>query len=86
MQRNEQKKCAARANLLFYWLDLLLFFHRSRCLRCLVLHDFMFYVLFEQTINIIDSFAFSRGKIYILVLTDVHDLNACLPLAHIRVT
>ena len=32
-QRNVQKESAARAKLLFSLLDLLLFFHRSRCLR-----------------------------------------------------
>ena len=36
-QRNVQKKCAARAKLFLFFLlnrsDLLLFFHRSRCLR-----------------------------------------------------
>ena len=39
-QRNAQKKCAARAKLLFCLLDLLLFFTvLRRCLRRLELHD-----------------------------------------------
>ena len=38
-----------------FFVHLLLFFHRSRCLLRLALHDF------------IDSFAFSPGKIYILI-------------------
>ena len=41
-QRNVQNKCAASAKLFFAILDLLLFFHRSRFLRRLVLHDFTF--------------------------------------------
>ena len=41
-QRNVQKKCAARAKLFFCLLDLLLFFHSSRCLRRVALHDFIF--------------------------------------------
>ena len=44
-QRNVQKKCAARAKLLFCSLDLLLFFcYRSCCLRSLALYDFIFVV------------------------------------------
>ena len=42
-QRNVQKKCAARAKLLFCELDLLLFFHRSRCLRRSALHPAILY-------------------------------------------
>ena len=38
--RNVQKKCAESAKLLFCLLDLLLFFHRSSCLRRLALHYF----------------------------------------------
>ena len=49
-QRNVQKKSAA----------LLLFFHRSRSLQRLALHVRL-YILFEQIIKIIDSFAFSPG-------------------------
>ena len=41
-QRNVQKKCATRAKLFFCLLDLLLFFHSSRCLRRVALHDFIF--------------------------------------------
>ena len=41
-QRNVQRKCAARAKLLFCYLVLFLCFHRSRCLRRLALHDFTF--------------------------------------------
>ena len=42
-QRNVQKKCAARAKLLFCQLDLLLFFTvLRRFLRRLALHDFIF--------------------------------------------
>ena len=49
-QRNVQKKSAA----------LLLFFHRSRSLQRLALHVRL-YILFDQIIKIIDSFAFSPG-------------------------
>ena len=44
-QRNVQKKCAARAKLLFFFsLDLSLFFTiLRRCLRRLTLHDFIFF-------------------------------------------
>ena len=42
-QRNIQKKCAARAKLLFSQLDLLLFFTLlQRCLHRSALHDFIF--------------------------------------------
>ena len=42
-QRNLQKKCAARAKLLFCWLDLLLFFTVLRhCFRRLAVDDFIF--------------------------------------------
>ena len=41
-QRNVQKKRDARSKLLFCSLDLLVFFHRSRCVRRLALHDFIF--------------------------------------------
>ena len=52
LHRNVEKKCAARANLLFGQLDLLLFFHYSLALPSL-LSISRFYILFEQTINII---------------------------------
>ena len=42
-QRNVQKKCAARAKLLFSLIrPLVVFFYRSRCLRRLALYDFIF--------------------------------------------
>ena len=42
-QINVQEKCAAREKFFFFCLlDRLLFFHRSRCLRHLVLLDFIF--------------------------------------------
>ena len=41
-QRNVQKMCAARGKLLFYWLDLLLFFTVLRhCFCRLALHNFI---------------------------------------------
>ena len=43
LHRNVEKKCAARANLLFCQLDLLLFFHYSLALPCcLAFQDFIF--------------------------------------------
>ena len=42
-------------------------FHRSPALPS-PLSITLFYILFEQTINIIESFAFSPGEIYILFL------------------
>ena len=61
-KRNLQKKCAVRAKLLFFQLDLLLFF--SVLWRCMPspLSITRFYILFEQTISIIESFAFSPAK------------------------
>ena len=43
-QRNVQKRCAARAKLLFCQLGpiLVFFFYRFRCHRHLALHDFIF--------------------------------------------
>ena len=55
-QRNVQKKCVARANLLFCWLDLFLFF--TILVAFAAQH---IYILFEQTKNIIESFSFSPG-------------------------
>ena len=49
-QRNVQKKFAARAKLLFLLIRPIVVFHRSLALP-----------LFEQTINIVESFAFSPG-------------------------
>ena len=62
-QRNVQKVCCTRkvAFLLITvnFIDILLFFTvLRRCLRRLALR---FYILFEQTINIIENFAFSPG-------------------------
>ena len=60
-QRNVQKKCAARAKLLFFLLIRpIVVFHRSPALPS-PLSITGCYILFEQTINIIESFAFSRG-------------------------
>ena len=58
-QRNLQKSVLHVQSCFFCKLDLLLFFTiLRRCLHRLTLQDFN---LFDQTINIIDSFAFSRG-------------------------
>ena len=63
MQNNEKKKCtkkcAGRAKLFFFSLDLLIFFCRSRCRRHLALHDFIF--LFEEIISIL-----ARGLLLVL--------------------
>ena len=59
-QRNVQKKCAARAKLIFLLIRSIVVFHRSRALPS-PLSITRFYILFEQTINIIKSFAFSPG-------------------------
>ena len=59
------KKCAARAKLLFCSLDLLLFFFLPFSLPS-PLSIIRFYILFEQTIKIIESVALSPGEIYIL--------------------
>ena len=59
-QRNVQKKCAARAKLLFLLIRPIVVFHRSPVLPS-PLSITRFYILFEQTINIIESFAFSLG-------------------------
>ena len=58
-QRNLQKKCAARAKLLLL-IRPFLFFQRSQALPS-PLFITRFYILFEQTINIIESFPFSPG-------------------------
>ena len=51
-QRNVQKKCAARAKMVFFC-----------CFRCRLrmVSITRFYILFEQTVNSIESFAFSPG-------------------------
>ena len=59
-QRNVQKKCAARTKLLFLLIRPIVVFHRSLVLPS-PLGIKPFYILFEQTINIIGSFAFSPG-------------------------
>ena len=59
-QRNVQKKCAARAKLLFLLIRPIVVFHHSPVLPS-PLNITRFYILFEQTINIIGSFAFSPG-------------------------
>ena len=59
-QRNVQKKCAARAKLFFLLIRPIVVFHRSPVLPS-PLGITRFYLLFEQTINIIESFAFSLG-------------------------
>ena len=59
-QRNVQKKCAAHAKLLFLLMRPIVVFHRSPALPS-PLSITRFYILFEQTINIIESFAFSPG-------------------------
>ena len=59
-QRNVQNKCAARAKLLFFLIRPIVVFHRSPALPS-PFRITCFYILFEQTINIIESFAFNRG-------------------------
>ena len=55
-QRNVQKKCAARVRLLIRPVVVFLPFSLPSALSIT-----RFYILFEQTINIIESFAFSPG-------------------------
>ena len=58
--KDVQKKCAARAKLLFLLIRPIVVFHRSPTLPsqlCIT----RFYILFEQTVNIIEGFAFSPG-------------------------
>ena len=59
-QRNVQKKCAARAKLLFLLIKPIVVFHHSPALPS-PLSITRFYSFFEQTINIIENFAFSPG-------------------------
>ena len=59
-QRNVQKRCAARAKLLFLLTRPVVVFHRSPALPS-SLSITLFYILFEQTIDIIESFSFSPG-------------------------
>ena len=56
-QRNVQKKCAARAKLLFLLIRPIAVFSPFSLPSPLSITRF--YILFEQTINIIESFAFS---------------------------
>ena len=55
-----KKKCAARAKLLVLLIRSIVVFHHSPALPSL-LSITRFYILFEQTKNIIESFAFSPG-------------------------
>ena len=57
-QRNVQKKFATPAKFAFWLIRPIVVFHRSLALP---LPFTRFYILFEQTINIIESFAFSPG-------------------------
>ena len=59
-QRNVQKKCAARAKLLYLLITPIVVLHLSQALHS-SLSITRFYILYEQTINIIESFAFSPG-------------------------
>ena len=59
-QRNVQKQCAARAKLLVLLIRSIVVFQHSPALP-LLLTITRFYILFEQTMNIIKSFAFSPG-------------------------
>ena len=59
--RNEQKKCATRAKLLFLLIRPIAVFHRSPVLPW-PLRITRFYILFEQTINIIERFALAVAK------------------------
>ena len=59
--RNVQKKCAARAKLLFLLISPVVVFQHSLVLPS-PLSITRFYILFEQTINIIKRFAFSPGN------------------------
>ena len=59
-QRNVQKKGAAHAKLPFLLMRPIVVFHGSPALPS-ALSITRFYILFEQTINIIESFAFSPG-------------------------
>ena len=59
-QRNVQKKCAARAKLLFLLITPIVVLDLSPALHS-SLSITRFYILYEQTINIIESFAFSPG-------------------------
>ena len=64
-KKNVQKKCAARAN--FLLIRPIVVFHRWSLPSLLSITRL--YVLLEQTTNVIESFAFSPGYIYILPRT-----------------
>ena len=61
-QINVQKKCAARAKFFFLLIRAIVVFHRSLALPS-PLSITRFYILFEQTINVIESFAFCSGSL-----------------------
>ena len=53
------KKVGCTCKVAFSLIRPTIVFHRSHYLRCLALHDFTF-CLYEQTINILERFAFSH--------------------------
>ena len=59
------KKVCCTCKVAFLLIRPIVVFHRSPALPS-PLSITGFYILFEQTINIIESFAFSPGQIYIL--------------------
>ena len=60
-QRNVQKKCAACAKLILLVRPTVVF-HRFPALHAFAAqHYTIFNILFQQTINIVESFAFSPG-------------------------
>ena len=61
-QRNVQKKCAAPTKLFFFFaIRPIVVFHRSAALPS-PLSITRFYILFEETINTIESFALAKFK------------------------
>ena len=62
------KKVCCTCKVAFLLIRPIVVFHRSPALPS-PLSITRFYILFEQTINIIESFAFSPGLIYILAYT-----------------
>ena len=59
-QRNVPKKVCCQAKLLVLLIRSIVVFHHSPALASLLTIT-RFYILFEQTINIMESFAFSPG-------------------------
>ena len=59
-QRNVQKKCACTCNVAFLLIRAIVAFHRSPALAS-PLSITRFYILFEQSLNVIESFALSPG-------------------------